>query len=194
MCGLPSTTPGAATVPIVAGERAWEDDDQPIDIVPYDRGWSELFAIERNLLEGALGGLVDGGIHHVGSTAVPGLAAKPIIDVMAGVRGLDEAIRSFDALARLGYCGWPHRPWMHWFCKPSPAARTHHLHLIEPGHPQFTARLAFRDALRAEPETAAAYAALKGELAARYRGDREAYTEAKSAFIEAVVERVRQNA
>jgi len=77
--------------------------------------------------------------------------------------------------------------------KPS-AARTHHLHLIEPGHPQFTTRLAFRDALRAEPETAAAYAALKVELAARHRGDREAYTEAKAALIEAVVERVRPSA
>jgi len=93
------------------------------------------------------------------------------------------------ASAAIGYCYWPHRPYLHCFCKPSPNERTHHLHLIEPGHPQFGARLAFRDYLRAHAEAADAYAALKLELATRFRDDREGYTEAKAEFVRSIVER-----
>lgn len=167
----------------------WKGEDQAIEVVAYDPAWPERFDNERALLQRTIGPLIDGGIHHVGSTAVPGLTAKPIIDVMAGVSSLDEARQFFDALAEIGYCYWPHRPWMHWFCKPSPAERTHHLHLIESGHPQFAARLAFRDYLRAHPDAAHAYAALKVELATRCRDDRESYTEAKAEFVRSVVER-----
>jgi GrpB-like predicted nucleotidyltransferase (UPF0157 family) len=163
--------------------------EQPIEVVPYDPGWPERFELERPLLEEALAPWLEGGIHHVGSTAVPGLAAKPIVDVMAGVRSLDEAREAFGPLAELEYCYFPYRTWMHWFCKPSPYERTHHLHLIEPSHPQWTARLAFRDHLREHPETAAAYEALKLELALRHRDDREAYTDAKTEFVRSVVER-----
>jgi GrpB-like predicted nucleotidyltransferase (UPF0157 family) len=130
-----------------------------------------------------------GGIHHVGSTAVPGLAAKPVVDVMAGVRDLEEARAAFEPLAALEYCYFPYKTWMHWFCKPSPQHRTHHLHLLEPSHPEWEARLAFRDHLRASPEAAAEYARLKRELAQRHRDDREAYTEAKCDFVRSVVER-----
>ena len=76
---------------------------------------------------------------------------------------------------------------MHWFCKPSPAARTHHLHLVPVGGRLWTERLAFRDTLRQHPDIAAEYAALKTRLAAQYRRDREAYTEAKGVFIERVL-------
>ncbi len=171
------------------GNADWEGEDQPVEVVPYDPAWPGRFERERDLLRRTIGPLVDGGIHHVGSTAVPGLAAKPVIDVMVGVRSLDEARRSFDPLAEIGYCYWPHRPWMHWFCKPSPAERTHHLHLIEADHPQFAARLAFRDHLRGHPAATDAYAALKFELAARYRDDRDGYTEAKADFVRLVLER-----
>ncbi len=170
----------------VSERSTWRGEEQPIEVVAYDPAWPPRFEEERDLLEKTIGPLIDGGIHHVGSTAVPGLAAKPIIDVMVGVRSLEEALRVFDALAAIGYCYWPHRPWMHWFCKPSPAARTHHLHLIERRHPQFAARLAFRDYLRVHPETADAYAALKIELARKYRGDREGYTEAKAEFVHSI--------
>lgn len=163
--------------------------DEPVSIVPYDPSWPEQFERERASLEEAIGPWIEGGIHHVGSTAVPGLAAKPVVDIMVGVRSLEEARACFEPLARLDYCYFPYRAWMHWFCKPSAERRTHHLHLVEPGNPNWAARLAFRDHLRAHPETAAEYEALKRRLAAEHRDDREAYTEAKTAFVEAVVER-----
>ena len=72
---------------------------------------------------------------------------------------------------------------MHWFCKPHPERRTHHLHLVPAGSRRYVEELAFRDLLRAEPEVAGAYAALKRELAQRFRDDREAYTDAKADFI-----------
>lgn len=145
------------------------------------------------MLEHALAPVIDGGIHHVGSTAVPGIAAKPIIDVMVGVRSLEAAREYFDALAQLEYHYWPYQSWMHWFCKPSPAARTYHLHLVEPGHPEFAGRLAFRDYLRADRLTAAAYEDLKSRLAKQHRDDRDAYTRAKGEFVRAVVARALTN-
>jgi GrpB-like predicted nucleotidyltransferase (UPF0157 family) len=78
---------------------------------------------------------------------------------------------------------------MHWFCKPSPARRSHHLHLVPTGSPRYRDELAFRDALRADPQLAAGYAELKQNLAARYPEDREAYTEGKAPFIAGVLAR-----
>jgi GrpB-like predicted nucleotidyltransferase (UPF0157 family) len=164
----------------------------PVEIVPYDAAWPGRFEAERALLEQALAPWLKGGIHHVGSTAVPGLAAKPVIDIMAGVRDRDEARAAIEPLAELEYEYWPYRAdVMHWFCKPSDAFRTHHLYLMEPTGDEWAARLAFRDHLRAHPETAREYAELKLALAERFRADREAYTEAKGAFVQAVLTRAR---
>ncbi len=163
--------------------------EEPIELVPYDPGWPERFEAERALLQEAIGAWIGGGIHHVGSTAVPGLLAKPVVDVMVGVRDLEEARDSFEILAALDYCYFPYRTWMHWFCKPSPSRRTHHLHLMEPTHPEFSARLDFRDVLRADPQVAAEYASLKQRLAVQHRHDREAYTDAKTVFVRSVLER-----
>lgn len=158
--------------------------DEPIRIVPYDPAWPEAFERERVALEGAIGPWVTGGIHHVGSTAVPGLEAKPIVDILVGVEGLGTSRECFEPLARLGYLHAPYRSEeMHWFCKPRPERRTHHLHLVPSGSRRFDDELAFCDALRADAGLAAAYAALKRQLAARHRDDRDAYTEAKSDFI-----------
>jgi GrpB-like predicted nucleotidyltransferase (UPF0157 family) len=126
-------------------------------------------------------------VHHVGSTAVPGLAAKPIVDIMVGVRDLEEARAAIPVLEAERYCYFPYREYFHWFCKPSPEHREFHMYLIEPTHPQWRARLAFRDWLRAHPETAAEYEALKRELADEHHDDREAYTDAKAEFVERVV-------
>ena len=79
---------------------------------------------------------------------------------------------------------------MHWFCKPSPAARTHHLHLVPSGTRLWVERLAFRDHLRRHPEIAGEYAELKERLAEQHRFDREAYTAAKAEFVESVLARV----
>jgi GrpB-like predicted nucleotidyltransferase (UPF0157 family) len=158
--------------------------DEPIQLAPSDPSWSTRFQQERAALEGAIGGWVCGGIHHVGSTAVPGLEAKPIIDILAGVESLETARACFEPLARIGYLYAPYLPdEMHWFCKPNPTRRTHHLHLVPAGSRRYHDELAFRDRLRADPEIASQYGALKRELAERHREDRELYTEAKSAFV-----------
>ena len=162
-----------------------------IEISPYDASWPARFEAERRLLEPILSPVLAGGIHHVGSTAILGLAAKPIIDIMAGVRSLDEARVVFAELVKLQYCYYPYRPEMHWFCKPSADLRTHHLILVEPDGPWLAPRLLFRDYLRTHPDAAAEYEALKRELAAEHADDREAYTDAKTTFVEAIVARAR---
>jgi GrpB-like predicted nucleotidyltransferase (UPF0157 family)/GNAT superfamily N-acetyltransferase len=163
-------------------ERTLED--EPIRISAYDPRWPRLFEQERALLEVAIGRWASGGIHHVGSTAVPGLDAKPIVDILVGVEDLETSRASFEPLGSLGYVYAPYLPEeMHWFCKPHPSRRTHHLHLVPRGSRRFAGELEFRDRLRADPGAAAAYARLKHELAARFGTDREGYTEAKGAFI-----------
>jgi GrpB-like predicted nucleotidyltransferase (UPF0157 family) len=133
---------------------------------------------------------VTGGIHHVGSTAVPGLAAKPIIDIQVGVADLETARSCIEPLAALDYLYAPYRAdEIAWFCKPSPARRTHHLHVVPLGSPRFTAVLEFRDLLRSDPEVAREYEATKRRLAAELGRDREAYTDAKQPFIEQALER-----
>jgi GrpB-like predicted nucleotidyltransferase (UPF0157 family) len=155
-----------------------------IRIEPYDPVWPAAFESEREALEAAIGGWAVGGIHHIGSTAVPGLAAKPIVDILVGVEDLESSRACFEPLAGLEYLHAPYRAEeMHWFCKPHPERRTHHLHLAPVGGRRYADELAFRDRLRSDPETAAAYAALKRELAARFAEDREAYTDAKQDFI-----------
>ena len=158
--------------------------NEPVRLTPYDPAWPDAFERERVALEAAIGPWVVDGIHHVGSTAVPGLEAKPIVDILAGVEDLDSSRECFGPLAALEYLYAPYRSdEMHWFCKPHPERRTHHLHLVPASSRRYIEELAFRDLLRAEPEVAGAYAALKRELAQRFRDDREAYTDAKTGFI-----------
>src|SRR5918995_2012492 len=96
------------------------------------------FEEERRLLQAAIGQWAVGGIHHVGSTAVPGLAAKPVIDILVGIKNLASARACFPALARCGYQYAHYRTdEMHWFCKPQPSHRTHHLHLVPVDPPGF---------------------------------------------------------
>lgn len=162
--------------------------DEPIEIVAYNPSWPARFEAERDALEECVGPWVTGDIHHVGSTAVPGLDAKPIVDILVGVRGLEESRACVEPLARLDYLYAPYLPdEMHWFCKPEPGHRTHHLHLVPTGSQRFRDEIAFRDRLRADPGIASEYAALKRSLAERFRDDREAYTDAKGEFIRAAL-------
>jgi GrpB-like predicted nucleotidyltransferase (UPF0157 family) len=158
--------------------------DEPLRIVPYDPDWPARFEQERAALAAAIGDWAVGGIHHVGSTSVPGLQSKPIIDILVGVRDLEDSRACFERLAGLGYLYAPYRSGeMHWFCKPDPSRRTHHLHLVPSDSPRFRDELAFRDHLREHRDVAREYGALKRGLAQRYEHDREAYTDAKSEFI-----------
>lgn len=162
--------------------------EEPIVLVPHDPGWAAKFERERELLQRTIGAAAPGGIHHVGSTAVPGLDAKPIVDVLVGIDDLDSFRDRIPALGEIGYLYAPYRPeGMLWFCKPDPARREFHLHAAPSDSPRFRDELAFRDRLRADPALARDYAALKHSLAACFRDDREAYTEAKGDFVAAAL-------
>ena len=166
--------------------------EEPIYLVPYDDAWPGLFERERALLAPALGPWLAGPIEHIGSTAVPGLLAKPVIDIMAGVRDLPSSLEARAALAPLSYIYFPYRmDIMHWFCKPSPAQRTHHLHLVPVGSTLWLERLAFRNYLRSSPAAAAEYAALKLALAEQHQFDRQAYTDAKGDLVRSILDRAR---
>ena len=159
-------------------------------MLPYDAEWPRRFEAERALLERVLEPWLDGGIHHVGSTSVPGLAAKPVIDMVAGVRDLDEARAAFGPLAEHGYEYAFHRPNAHRFAKPGlePSwAATHHLHLTEPGSDVWVERLAFRDALRADAVLAREYEALKLRCAVDHPRNAAGYTRAKRPFVARVL-------
>jgi GrpB-like predicted nucleotidyltransferase (UPF0157 family) len=163
-------------------------EDAPIMILPHSAAWAALFATEAKVLRAALGPWLVAEVEHVGSTAVIGLSAKPVIDIMAPVRDLESSRHAIAAAESVGYCYYPYKPdEMHWFCKPSPAVRTHHLHLIPWRSPLWNERLAFRDALRENSALAEQYETVKFELAARYPNDREAYTQAKGPFIASVL-------
>jgi GrpB-like predicted nucleotidyltransferase (UPF0157 family) len=165
-------------------------DDAPIVIVPYDDAWPRLFADEAHVLRATLGAWLAGPIEHVGSTAIRGLAAKPVVDIMAGIHSLDTARPAIDAAAALDYCHAPYRADQeHWFCKPSFADRRFHLHLVPIDSADWRATLAFRDFLRAHPLVSAEYEGLKRQLAREHRTNREAYTEAKHPFIARVTGR-----
>jgi GrpB-like predicted nucleotidyltransferase (UPF0157 family) len=171
---------------------AVDDGEAPIEIVGYDASWPARFAVERALLEQRLQPWLTGTIEHIGSTAVPGLPAKPILDIMAPVASLVVGRPAIAAAAEVGYVYYAYKAdVMHWFCKPSPQSRTHHLHLVPYGSALWMQRLRFRDALRADPALAAEYAAHNRELARRFRHDREAYTEAKTPFVERVLSMTR---
>jgi GrpB-like predicted nucleotidyltransferase (UPF0157 family) len=158
--------------------------DEAVTVLAYNPMWPDQFHSEATILTDVLGPWITGGVHHVGSTAVPGLAAKPVIDIMVGVLDLDSTRPCIDLLAHLDYCYAPYREdEMHWFCKPSPARRTHHLHLVPTESKRFTDVLAFRDYLRAHPHTARQYEQLKRQLAIRYAENRTAYTDGKTSMI-----------
>jgi GrpB-like predicted nucleotidyltransferase (UPF0157 family) len=165
--------------------------DEPIRLSPYDPSWPIRFEDERVTLEDAIGEWVVGDVHHVGSTAVPGLDAKPIIDILIGVSDLEASRTCFEPLARLVYMYAPYLPEeMHWFCKPHPSRRTHHLHLVPVDSKRYRDELAFRDRLQGDAKLAEEYLALKRDLAIRFANDRDAYTNAKSDFVRQALERI----
>lgn len=160
-----------------------------IELENYTPNWVSKFKSERLFLENTIGNWIHGGIEHVGSTSVPDMMAKPVIDIMVGVESLDIARPAIGVLSNNGYAYSPYKgDVMHWFCKPSDAFRTHHLHLIPYQSPLWNERLLFRDILRRNRAVADEYAQLKAELANDYKEDREAYTQKKWPFIKSVLD------
>ena len=158
--------------------------DPAIRIVEYDAAWPARAADEMSLLKQALGPVAIA-LEHVGSTAVPGLAAKPIVDLQLSVAAIEPRGRYIEPLERLGYLFVPdpESPDYHFFAKPPQRPRSFHLHVCEVGSEHELGHLAVRDFLRAHDEKAARYAALKRQVAARHPHDRLAYIEGKDAYV-----------
>ena len=153
---------------------------------PYDRSWPSKFATERQRLSSLLpGAFLE--IEHIGSTAVPGMPAKPIIDLLAGVESMAVAKSIAERICTSGYTASAEfnetLVGRMWFMRWAEGHRTHHLHVVIHDGDVWREHLAFRDALRSSAPFAARYAALKNQLAAGHATDREAYTNAKAEFI-----------
>jgi len=172
--------------------------DEHVEIAPYDPKWPELFRRERDHLRGCLPTELLGRIEHFGSTAVPGLAAKPIVDILVEVTDIEAArerivpileSQGYDYFWRPTNSPGDGSPWYAWLIKRNAAGeRTHHLHIVEPDFPNWSS-LVFRDHLLAHPDVARDYERLKMQLAATHSNDREAYTSGKSDFIAGVMQR-----
>ncbi len=160
-----------------------------IDIARPDPTWPEQFRAEASKLTELLESWLAAPVEHIGSTSVPGLAAKPILDMMAGVRDLQSARDAIGVLASHGYTHAQHRPGTLWFRKARTGSDLEQaLHLTEPGSSLWRERLAFRDALRADPVLARQYEELKERLAADSH-DISAYTAGKREFVVRVLAR-----
>ena len=169
-------------------------------VVPHDpTAWRAAFAREASALERVFGEALIA-IHHVGSTSIPGLPAKPIIDLLVVLRETATIGRFSGAMEALGYrvrgecldAEIPGTPGRFYFSKDQDGTRTHHTHACAVGHVEIGDKLAFRDYLRAHARRAADYGALKQELARRYRHDNIGYMRGKDAFIRTVLDDARQ--
>jgi GrpB-like predicted nucleotidyltransferase (UPF0157 family) len=168
-----------------------------ISISDYDPAWPEMFEQERERLQSVLGTPILT-IEHMGSTAVPGLAAKPIIDLLVGVRQLTE-VRShcIEQLQALDYTYIPqYESWLPdelFFRKGVPGPWTHHVHVMELSNPRWEAFLSFRDYLRAHPDAASEYGDLKKSLAVAFKDDIVGYRNAKHDFVVAALRKRRED-
>lgn len=173
-----------------------------VEVREYDPEWPRLYEREKSEILQVIGDRILA-IEHIGSTAVPGLGAKPTVDIMIGVRNLDDAKDCIEQLNKIGYeyvpeyeadipergiTGMPDR---RYFRKGPRGARTYHIHMVETNSQFWMDHLLFRDYVRAHPETAREYYEVKKDLTKTYPVDRVAYQHGKSAFIQLVMLRAR---
>ncbi len=171
-------------------------ENSPIVIVEYDPQWPILFEQEKKAICAVIGHFVKG-IEHMGSTAVPGLPAKPLIDICIGLQNIDDAMQCIEPLKSLGYeyvseyeKVLPNR---RYFRKGQIGKRTHHLHMWQINSLGWKRHINFRNILRKDRQLAYDYFALKAKLAKKYVDNRPAYSDAKSEFIESVLRRAEAN-
>ena len=168
---------------------------QPVEVVDYDHSWPAQYAEERDRIAAAIGDAALA-IEHVGGTAVPGLPAKPVIDLMVGVEDIERAGPAVAGLINLGYEYVPEfeseLPDRRYFRRGAP--ESHHVHMVSASSDFFQEHLLFRDWLREHPQAAEEYGKLKRGLASRHRLDRDAYRAGKLPFIDTVVAAARREA
>lgn len=155
-----------------------------VKVVPYNQQWIELFQEEETELRAAFGKNLHA-LHHIGSTAIPGMPAKPVIDIMPVVQNIEGVANAESALGRIGYepRGEYGISGRRYFVKEVEGRRTHHVHAFGINHPAITRHVAFRDYLITHPAEARRYAELKMRLAEQYRDERQRYVEGKSTLI-----------
>lgn len=159
-----------------------------VALSPHREEWKILFELEKENIEEAIGDYVED-IQHVGSTSIPGMSAKPVLDIAVAVRDFDEARICIEPLGGIGYeyrgeNGIPRR---HFFRKGSP--RSHHIHMFEERSADWKEITLFRDFLRSSQGLADDYMRLKRDLSRRFPLDRQSYQAGKDEFIEAVIKR-----
>ena len=173
---------------------------EEVAVTPYDPRWPEIFEQERRHLLSCLPADLVKRIEHFGSTAIPGISAKPIVDMLVEVTSLEETReRIAPVLEAQGYdyfwrpsWGDDTPPFYAWFIKrDGNGKRTHHIHMVEPDFAHWE-RLLFRDYLIEHPDVAKEYSELKENLSRLHRNDRVAYTDAKTNFIETVTEKAKR--
>jgi GrpB-like predicted nucleotidyltransferase (UPF0157 family) len=155
-----------------------------VEVVPYRSDWPQQFAAEAKELKAVFGAQMLS-IHHFGSTSIPGISAKPIIDILVIVRDIDSVDTLSSKLEALGYyaVGEYGISGRRFFYKGSSDLRTHHLHVYETGNPHILRHLVFRDYMRCHPISARDYARLKEELAREFPEDMDQYIAGKNAFV-----------
>lgn len=171
---------------------------EKVEVHPPNHAWQERGQEERLRLESALGAWIVAPIEHIGSTSVPNLAAKPILDLQAAVNSLDRAAEIAEALAPTGWHYVPpeldDRAWRRFFVKVAQGRRVAHLHVMLLSNARWRQQVTFRDALRADPRLLERYADIKSRLASQCVDDREAYTAGKTDFIADVLKGVDHSA
>lgn len=163
---------------------------EPIVIADYDANWSSQYEQEKSRIIDALGDTV-ADIQHIGSTSVPGLAAKPIIDILLGLKQIPPSSTHVLSLENIGYLylgefGIPER---HYFRRGMP--RTHHIHAVQVNSDFWQRHILFRDFLRSHPQAQQQYETLKRKLAVEFRNDRDRYGDSKTPLIEQLLTQAR---
>lgn len=164
-----------------------------IELVAYDPNWPKLFLKEKKVLQKALKKFPKLRVEHIGSTSVPDMAAKPILDMLLSVQTPEMWPKLVEPLRELGYYYWGSHEEEMLFIKGLPPLgkqRTHHLHICEFEGVRWKKETAFRDHLKNDPEEAAAYEKLKRLLAKEYTYNREGYTKGKNSYIQKVLKKI----
>jgi len=161
-----------------------------VNVVSYNPDWPDQFQVEADLITDSLGENVNS-VHHMGSTAIPGMIAKPTIDILLVVKSHDVLDANQQALGALGYLpkGENGIPGRRYYVRLEGEFHRCHVHAFEEGHPEVERHLLFRDYLRSHPDEAQAYGSLKLKLVEQFPRDPQSYTEAKSEFIREIDQR-----
>ncbi|MCG3221550.1 MAG: GrpB family protein [Candidatus Heimdallarchaeota archaeon] len=160
----------------------------------HNREWSKLFNKEANLISSKISNyLVD--IQHIGSTAIPGTVAKPIIDIAVAIDDLSNVKKVIPPLQKIGYKyrGEQGIPDRHLFVKGDEESRTHHMHMMDNTSDEWKKHILFKDYLRQNPLEAKQYSELKKKLVIEFEFDREKYTDGKEEFIQRILDKAKEN-